>query len=104
MPREPFAGALVEDGATAEGQHPVVVRQRRRHCRALQGTELRLTRVHEDVRDRPARCRLDVLVTVAEADPPRLGEDAPDRRLARPHRADEDDPGPCAHLNRRVSR
>src|SRR6478609_10909004 len=97
-----LAGAGVEHRSPAQRQDAVVGGQRRGDRLALQAPELGLAGVHEDVGDRAALGRLDVLVGVADGDVPGLGQEPGDRGLAGPHRADQHDA--WAHLNLSVSR
>src|ERR1035438_10613514 len=60
----------------------------------LQGAEGRLAVLGEDLLDRAARALLDHLVAVGERQLQPGREQAPDRGLAGPHEADEDDHGP----------
>ena len=70
VPVESGAGARVEHGPSADGQHAVVLRQRGGTAARSSSRKCGLTGVHEDVGDRLALGRLDVLVGVPEADAP----------------------------------
>jgi hypothetical protein len=101
---EQVAGARVEDRPTAQRQHPVVGGERLGDGLALEVPEVRLTRVHEDVRDRPALQRLDVGVGVAHRHAPGVGQQGADRRLAGTHRTHQHDSWSHGHRNLSVSR
>src|SRR5918999_2430851 len=89
VPGQQPLGVGSEDGAAAEGQHPVVLGQCQPDRRALQLAKARLAIVDEDLADRLARGRLDVGVGVAEVRPEPVGEGAADRRLPRAGRPDQ---------------
>ena len=94
MAGEPLAGARVEHGAAAEREHAVVLGERRGDRGPLEGAEVRLAGVDEDVGDRAALGRLDVRVGVAERRRPSASASRrADRGLAGAHRADQDDRG-----------
>src|SRR4029079_3109521 len=79
------AGPRVAHRAPAQREHAGVGGEGVDDGGALPRPELLLALVDEDVLHGLAGHRLDVLVGVAEADPPCLGEQAADRGLARPH-------------------
>ena len=92
MAGEELAGRRVEDRAAAEGEHAGVRGQRLADGLRLQGAEVRLAVVDEDVGDAAALGGLEVGVGVAGVDAPGGGEQLGDRGLAGAHRADEHGP------------
>ena len=85
-----IAGGSVQHGAATEREHSVVLGQRGRDRSTLQVAERGFAVVDEDLLHALARDGLDVVVGVAHAYAPPLGEQATDGGLAGPHRADED--------------
>ena len=105
MAVERGAGRRVQHGPATQREDALVLRERLRDRGGLEGSEVLLTGLHEDVGDGAALGRLDVGVGVADREPPRVGQQRSDGGLARAHRADEHDLGAgLAHRNLSVSR
>ena len=84
VPAQDGTGLGRQDGAAAEGEHPRVGGQRLGHGGAFQGPEMGLAVVDEDLRDRFAGRRLDVVVDVAELHAQGVGDQVADGGLAGP--------------------
>src|SRR5262245_33423450 len=104
MPTQRLARVGVDDGATAEGEDPIVLGECHDDGLPLEGPEMRLTMVDEQLRDRRAGGLLDIGVGVSQRHAEPLGEQPTDRRLAGAGRTDEDHDGTHRRLSRNASR
>ena len=90
--------AGIAEGPAAQGEHGIGATDQLVDRPVLELAEVRLTLDGEHVDDGAAELPLEVHVAVDERGTQALGQDVPDRRLARPHETDQHDHRHCGSL------